>query len=128
MATTLEWENHEVPVGSVDELDRLLDRLTEEARAGEPFIVTLGRDDDSSLSIGLGRPLSVASYISPGLGPPHFLSRGNGTHDGPIEFVFSGEITEYPPESAVPADTARRALRVFFETGELSPELDWEEI
>ena len=128
MATTLEWGEHEVPVGSVEELDRLLDRLTDEALAGEPFIVTLGRDDESSLSIGLGRPRSVASYISPGLGPPHLLSRGDGAHDGPLEFVFSGEITEYPPGSAVPADAARRALRVYFETGALSPELDWEEI
>jgi Immunity protein Imm1 len=128
MATTLEWNNHAVPVGSVAELDRLLERLTAEADAEQPFIVTLGRDDDSSLSIGLGRPESVASYISPGLGPPHFLSRGGGGHDGPVEFVFSGEVTEYPPESAIPAEAAREALRVYFETGELTSELDWEEI
>jgi Immunity protein Imm1 len=127
MATTLEWNNHEVPVGSVAELDALLDRLTDEA-SEQPFIVTLGRDDDSSLSIGLGRSETVASYISPGLGPPHFLSRGNGGHDGPVEFMFSGEVTEYPPESAIPVGAARKALRVYFETGELTPDVDWEEI
>ena len=128
MAPTLEWAHHEVPVTSVEELDRILDELTAEAESGQPFIVTLGRDDDSSLSIGVGRPESVASYISPGLSPPHFISRGEVEHDGPVEFVFSGEITEYPPWSAVPAETARAALRLFYETGELSPQVDWEEL
>jgi hypothetical protein len=128
MAPTLEWEHHEVRVESVEELDELVDRLTAEAESGQPFIVTLGRDDDSSLSIGVGRAESVASYISPGLGPPHLISRGETEHDGPVEFVFSGEITEYPPWSAVPAEAAREALRVFYRSGELSPVIDWEEI
>jgi hypothetical protein len=36
-------------------------------------------------------------------------------------------MTEFPPWSAIPVDDARKALRVFFETGELSPDIDWVE-
>jgi len=128
MPITLEWGDHVVPITSVEELDALVDQLTAQAEATRPFIVTLGQEDDSSLSIGLGRPLSVASSISAGLGPPHYLSRGDEANDEPIEFVFSGEASEYPPESVISVEAARRALRTFFETGDLTGEIAWEEI
>ena len=51
----------------------------------------------------------------------------NEIRDGPVEFFFGGEMTEFPPASAVPAEAARDALHVFFETGELTPNLDWDE-
>jgi Immunity protein Imm1 len=124
----LEWDHNVVAVHSVEELDALLDRLTTEAKADLPFMVTLGLEDDSSLSIGLGRPETVLSYISPGVGPPHFMSRGEPRDDSPPKFLFSGEMTEYPPWSAVPTETAREALRDFFETGELPKRIAWEEI
>jgi hypothetical protein len=124
----LTWDHNEVAVHSVNELDALLDRLMGEAERDTPFMVTLAREDGSTLSIGLGRPESTASYVSGSLDPPYFASRGDGEREGrPIEFAFSGEITEFPPWSAVPTEAAREALRVFFETGELSPKIDWEE-
>jgi Immunity protein Imm1 len=36
-------------------------------------------------------------------------------------------MTEFPPWSAIPVDGARKTLRVFFGTGELSPDIDWVE-
>jgi Immunity protein Imm1 len=124
---TLNWGENEVAVGSVQELDALLDRLTVEAEQDTPFMVALSREDESTLSIGLGRPESVASYVPGSLEPPYLVSRGKGDGDGPVEFFFGGQMTEFPPTSAVPVEAARDALRVFFETGELSPDLDWEE-
>jgi hypothetical protein len=128
MERVVAWDQNEVAVHSVRELDALLDRLSAEAERDTPFMVTLAREDGSTLSIGLGRPESTASYVSGTFDPPYFASRGDGAGEGaPVEFVFSGEITEFPPWSVVPTEAARQALRVFFETGELSPEIDWEE-
>jgi Immunity protein Imm1 len=124
----LTWDQNEVAVHSLQELDALVDRLTEEAERDTPFMVTLAREDGATLSIGLGRRESTASYVSGSLDPPYYASRGGSDDEGePIEFAFSGEITEFPPWSGVPAEAARKALRHFYETGELSPEIDWEE-
>jgi hypothetical protein len=128
VAPALIWGQSEVAVHSPQELDALLDRLSAEAERDLPFMVTLARADDATLSIGLGRPESVASYVGAGGDPPYYISRGDLGRDEPIEFLSGGEMTEFAPESAVPAGAAREALRVFYETGELSPSIVWEEI
>lgn len=128
MAPTLHWGQSEVAVHSLQELDALVDRLDAEAGRDTPLMVTLAREDGSTLSIGLGRPESTASYVSADGDPPYYMSRGDLGRDDPIEFFSGGEMTEFAPESAIPAEAAREALRVFYETGELSPNLDWEEI
>ena len=127
MERLLTWEDQEVVVHSVEELDERLDELAAEAASRLPFMVSVVREDGSSLSIGVGRPESVASYMPGSYDPPYYLSRGDGGRDTPVEFVFGGEMSEFPPWSAIPADAARDAARVFFETGELSPKISWEE-
>lgn len=125
---SLNWEQNEVAVGSVQELDALLDRLTVEAEEADlPFVVALAREDGSTLSIGLGTEESVANYVSGSFDPPYYVSRGDPDRAEPVKFVFSGEMTEYPPWSAIPVEAARAAMRHFFETGELSPDVDWAE-
>jgi Immunity protein Imm1 len=124
---SLNWAQSEVAVGSVQELDALLDRLTIEAENDRPFMVALAREDRSSLSIGLGRDESVASYVSGSWDPPYYISRGDPGRAEPIAFHYSGEMTEFPPWSAIPVEDAREAMRHFFTTGELWPELDWAE-
>ena len=124
---SLTWERNEVAVGSVQELDALLDRLTVEAEADLPFVVALAREDGSTLSIGLGSEESVANYVSGSFDPPYYVSRGDPDRAEPVKFVFSGEMTEYPPWSAIPVEDAREAMRHFFTTGELLPRLDWAE-
>jgi hypothetical protein len=125
---TVGWERNEIVVGSVQELDALLDRLTEEAEAADqPLIVVLGLEDGSTLSIGVGRPYSVLDYVDGSHDPPYFVSRGDTERREPVRFLFSGEMSEFPPWSAIPIDAAREAMRYFFETGQLSPEIDWAE-
>jgi Immunity protein Imm1 len=124
---SLSWEQNEVAVGSVQELDALLDRLTVEAEADLPFVVVLAREDGSTLSIGLGSAESVASYVSASWDPPYYISRGDEERTEPVRFIYSGEMTEFPPWSAIPTEQAREAMRHFFETGELSPRIDWAE-
>lgn len=125
---TVGWEQNEVVVGSVQELDALLDRITAEAEAADrPMIAVLGREDGSTLSIGLGRPYSVVGFVDGSYDPPYFISRGEEERSDPLAFVFSGEMTEFPPWSAIATEQAREAMRHFFGTGELSPEVDWVE-
>jgi hypothetical protein len=50
---SLNWAQSEVAVGSVQELDALLDRLTVDAQNGRPFMVALAHEDGSTLSIGI---------------------------------------------------------------------------
>ena len=128
MAPTLVWGRSEVAVHSLQELDALVDRLAAEAERDMPFMVTLAREDGTTLSIGLGREESTLSHVSADGEPPYHMSRGDLARDEPIEFFSGGEMTEFAPESAIPAGAAREALRFFYETGELSPKVDWEEL
>jgi Immunity protein Imm1 len=124
---TVGWEQNEVVVHSVDELDEILDRLTAEANAALPLVAVLGREDGSTLSIGLGCPYSVLDFVDGSLDPPYIISRGDSERQEPVKFLYSGEMTEFPPWSAIPVEAAREAMRYFFEKGELSPNIDWSE-
>jgi Immunity protein Imm1 len=123
----LEWgEASERYVATVEELDRSLDEL--EASASEdPLLVELFRDDGASLSLGLGRSLTVLDYVPADLDPPYFRTHSPGTSGESMWFRFRGDLSEYPPDAAVPLEAGRRALRHFYETGERSPELAWRE-
>lgn len=48
------------------ELDPALDEL-EATASDDPFVVELFRDDGASLSLGLGRSLTVLDYVPSGL-------------------------------------------------------------
>lgn len=114
-------------VSSVEDLDRLLDRLTRDAKNTEPFIVELVADDGSTLSIGLGRELSVVNYVSASLDPPYLQSVGDGDNQEDLVFYYRSDWSEFALDSAVPAARAKAALRRFFETAELPDNIDWKE-
>jgi hypothetical protein len=69
----------------------------------------------------------VASYVSGSWDPPYYISRGDPGRAEPIVFHYSGEMTEFPPWSAIPVEDARAAMRHLFTTGELSQKIDWAE-
>lgn len=127
MARLVWGEDGEAAVADVEELDALLDRLTGEAEAGEPFIVELEVDDGATLSMGLGRPLSVVNFVSSSLDPPYFQSVGGDGNDEAPVFYYRGEWSEFAPESAIPTEQARAAMRRFFQTRTLPDNLVWEE-
>jgi hypothetical protein len=123
----LEWgEDAERVVKNAADLDRALDELNATASA-DPLLVELFRDDGASLSFGLGRSMTVLDYVPPDLDPPYFQSFSPGASGESLWFRFRGDLSEYPPDAAVPVEAGRRALRYFLETGERSPELAWRE-
>lgn len=127
MAELVWGESDEAVVTDADELDALLDRLTREAESGEPFIVELVAGDGASLSMGLGRPLSVLNYVPASLDPPYLQSLGQGDSEEPLVFRYRGEWSEFAPESAVPTERARAALQQFLNTESVPDSIDWEE-
>ena len=128
-AFTLEWGGRSADISSVEQLDEVVGRLEDEARAGEPFIVELYSEAGDMVSIGLGRPETVISWIACTQDPPYLASRGPWADDGdPVEFMVGGELTEFAKDTLVDVAQGREALRAFFTTGELPRNVSWQEV
>jgi len=120
-------ERPEVAIGTVEELDRLLDRIQQE-NIPSPVLVTVElQSSGDSLSIGLGRNESVLNFVSGSGNPPYWSSVGEHEEDEAVGFNFMGELSEIPLRHLIPLDLARQALRDFVRTGKLSQIVKWEE-
>lgn len=117
-------------VESIEELEALLDRLHLDAAKGEPILVTVERvQDGDSLTIGVGREMSVLNFVSSDGDPPYFISRGdNNDDDQTVHFYFMGSWSEFPLKNTVPLERARAAIRHFWKTGVRDPTIGWEEV
>ena len=120
-------EKPEVAIGTVEELDRLLDQLQQE-NIPSPVLVTVElQSSGDSLSIGLGRKESVLNFVSGSGNPPYWSSVGEHEEDEAVGFNFMGELSEIPLRHLIPLDLARQAVRDFVRTGKLSQIVKWEE-
>ncbi len=125
----LRWANSEMHVGTIDEMDALLDTLHDDAVRTEPMLVSVElMPSGDSLSIGLGRDVSVLNYVAGTGDPPYFTSSGGPRGDATVHFFYMGEWSEYLLENAVPVGVARQAIRHFWATGKLDPNVAWEEV
>lgn len=114
---------------TVEELDELLDQLALEY-AGDRAIITKIELDTSgdSLTIGLGRDMSVLEHMRSSLDPPYLMSVGDHDKKGEVVFFLDGEATEIARSNLVPTSLAREAVRRFATTGELLDRIRWEEV
>lgn len=128
MTPYLVWdEDNRAEIDSVEELDRLVDRLTAEALEAVPFTVTLQVDDDTSMFIVVGRDESHMEFYSTACDPHLWSCRGPWDDDEHIEFLYRGHDSGIPKRYCVPIADARKALRQFFRTGGQRPEnVEWE--
>ena len=109
---TIRWEASEQKVGSIDEMDRLLDELH---TRGEPILAAVElKPSGDSLTIGLGREASVLNFVSGSGNPPYFTSRGSAERDDVVWFSFMGDLSEFPMHQTVPVSAARQAMRHFW--------------
>ncbi|PQO47339.1 Imm1 family immunity protein [Blastopirellula marina] len=121
----IQWNpDSEAEAASIAELDSILDAIHAARRA---VMVAVGSPSNGdSLAIGLGRTVSVLNFV-PGTGdPPYFSSVGADERDESVEFSFLGAPSEFPMRNAISVDSARNAMREFFETGKLSSSIEWE--
>lgn len=87
-------------------------------------------DDGACLAIGLGREISVLSYVDATKLPPYLSSQGSArarTCDG-VVFHYYGHLSEFPRSAAVPIAEAVEAVRYFCRHGKLSPLMNWVEV
>ena len=108
--------------GRLIELDRLA--------ATHPFIVDVTIDNGDTISIALGREVSVLNFISASKRPPYLASEGRppASGDGVVRFGYFGSMTEFPEGQAIPRSDALEAVCSFVATGSLPENIVWSEV
>lgn len=117
-------------VASLRELDEWLDRLSAMAEQQDPFVVELVNATYGALGMGLGHPTSALAFKF-GDDPPYYESAGPRARlklPGNACFYYQGQWSEFPPETLVPNETARAAMREFFATGKRPENIVWAEV
>jgi hypothetical protein len=128
IAHRIEWgEDGQAEVASVEDLDGVLDELTDQALE-KPFMVELISPNGDSLAAGLGLDESVLSWVPGDQNPPYYASKGDGAAEGTVVFHYRGDWSEFPRWSAVPRGEVREAMRHFFATGEMPRNVEWKEV
>jgi hypothetical protein len=124
-------------VRRMEDLVGLLQRL--DARTdGQGGLITIEHANGKRLSIGVGAPHSVALWAEEDAVVPYMISTGDphGTavagaradadrETGVMYIVPGGRFAFVPPESAVSADVARRAVTEFAYSGKRPTCVDW---
>lgn len=117
----------EVALGTVEELDRLLDQLQSEHSESPVLVMVELTASGDSLMIGLGKEDSVVNFVSGSGNPPYWVSVGPHEEHDLVVFDFMGSHTEILRRHLIPVSLARHAMRVFVQTGTLCPNVQWEE-
>ena len=108
-----------------EEVDRLLNRLEGEASAA-PFLVDVVDETEATLTIGLGRPVTVLSFIA-SIDPPYLTTyAAEPVVQDSVWFDYGGSESEFVPDQVIPLELARRVARAFAENGDRSG-VDWQE-
>lgn len=123
----VEWEGQRRDVADLEDLDDLLDNI-HAAAVTAPVLVSVIRADGESLTIGLGRELSVLSHVPADLNPPYRASAGDLEGEELVNYSFQGSYSEFPITDCVPIAKARFALREFATDGTLSATIRWHEV
>jgi hypothetical protein len=110
-------------VGSLEELDRQLDKIAEET-VGKGRLVQASGSHRRTLVVGVGLDESVMIYFDEyGCS---FVGVGDRTREDYLDFEFAGELSELMGAQAVPQAVARAASRQFFLNGERPDVVEWE--
>ena len=113
-----------------EELDGLLDRISAQAQhEGRPQDVQVTVEGAGTLGIVVGADWSVLNHIPAHRNPPYMVSLGHEQSDDPVAFYVAGDHhSEALRRNTVTPQAARAAIRHFALTGELSPDVDWDEV
>jgi len=125
---TLQWSESEPPVEvqTLEQLDQLLDQITATCQPDFPISVTLGAHGfQAHILLGLPESFIYLDEVSP---TRYFITVGDSHTGGLVGFhLFGQHHTEFERRHLIPTATARGALREFFDTGQRSTSVDWEE-
>lgn len=117
---------HDLQIDSAEELTSVLDRLQHR----EPFILELESGHGSRLTVGLGGPIACAQHSPASGDPPYLVAIGNPASTNikdEVTFLCGGTPTPVPNRRCIPFATLKRVAIHFLNTGQPSPEIQWEE-
>lgn len=129
---TARWTEHEeVQEESVPDVATALDlyrRVDTASRKSDPTMVEFENGHGPAIAIGAGRDVTVITAQS-SEDPPYFTTQARQQLvKRDVDFMYAGENTPYPAHSIVPKADGVRALERFLRSGELDPDLDWEQL
>jgi len=130
MTAEIHWSEREpaAAVSDLEQLDERLDSIASKHSTGSPTIVEVCAHQQV-LTLGLGLPESFVQIKSDSNMPPYLVTVGDGDPDGVVTFYFMGNHhTEIPRRHLISASLARDVVRDFFNTGQQSNRVEWEEI
>jgi hypothetical protein len=113
------------PVASANELDDLLDDLTEQAWIQGLFTVQLVMNNGTALLIVVGGQMSHVEFYWRTGKPLAVGSRGPWDDDELIALTHCGQYSELPRRFWVPTEDAREAMRQYFRTGSRPTNITW---
>ncbi|MEZ4666592.1 MAG: Imm1 family immunity protein [Anaerolineae bacterium] len=128
MIPYLEWnkdENSEVP--TLEELNRLIGQLETEGRTSRAFTVTVRVNDETGMTMVVGRQESHITFYDANARPPVRGCTGPWDDDQLIVYSYRGHYSEIPRRFCVPIADAREAMRIYFRTGQRPENLSWNE-
>ena len=113
-----------------DELEVLLDRIADEARReGKPQDVQVRVETAGTLGIVVGAGWSVLNHVPADLDPPYMVTVASDQSDEPVAFYVAGNhYSETLRRNTITPEAARAAMQHFVATGQLSPDVTWEEV
>jgi hypothetical protein len=125
---TIQWRDGEPPieVGGTKALARRLAEAERDASV-QPLTVELRSPGGASLTVGLGRLVSVATF-SASAGPPYFVSSGDSGAGELLVFFRDGHWPEFDAASGIPLTAALEAAHEFVATGERPSNIAWAEV
>jgi hypothetical protein len=128
---TARWtEQEEVRERKVNEFAEAMSlfREVDASSRDHPTMVEFENANGGAIAIGAGRDVTVIT-AQHSLDPPYFTSQAKGaSDDDEYLFLYAGENTPYPGSSVVPKKDGVRALEHFLRSGQLDPDLEWEQL
>jgi hypothetical protein len=127
-APQLQWSEStpSVAIQTSDELDKLLDKIATNCQPNHPISVRLeAHGFKADILLGLPESFVYLDEVNP---TRYFVTMGDSSVEGVLGFYFLEQHhTEFERRHLIPAATARRVLREFYETGLRSTCVEWEE-
>jgi hypothetical protein len=110
-----------------EDADAALQALRRVDVLGEPVLVDFIQPGGRSLTVGVGRDLSVLCFQSSPDGP-NFSSVGTDDGAALTYFWYGGEQSEFGGRQLVSKEAAESALREFMGTGDRPSAVKWDRV
>lgn len=120
------WNKSRINVHSVQEIDKVLDKLISEIEDGTSHGIQLVANDKTGLLITIGSTLSHIEFYSSDVHPP-VVGYFEDTDDEELfYFHYEGELSSVKKRSCVSIEKARETMRLYFLTGEKPTNIAWQ--